>query len=97
MVSTPEGVEVAENGVMLGNTPLPLKRKANSILELTFSLAGYQTAQRKLMVSADSAVMSVTLEKAKTTGTKPKQPGTTPPKLDIKTLPPDLDIKPTPF
>jgi serine/threonine-protein kinase len=95
VVSTPEGVEVFENGVMLGNTPLPLKRKPNSILDLTLSLAGYETAQRKVMVSADAAVVNVTLAKSKSAPNKPKPP--VQPKLDIKALPPDLDIKPAPF
>lgn len=96
VVTIPEGVEVFENGVMLGNTPLPLKRKANSILDLTLSLAGYETAQRKLMVSADAAVVNVTLEKSKVAPVN-KPPPKKEPKLDLKQLPPDLDIKPAPF
>jgi hypothetical protein len=87
VVSVPDGVEVFEHGVMLGNAPLPLRRKPGTILELTLSLAGYQTAQRKVMVSADAAVVSVTLEKTKGAVVRPKpvQP------------PPSLDIKPVPF
>ncbi len=93
VVSSPEGVEVSENGVMLGNTPLPLRRKPNTILELTLSLAGYQPAQRKVMVSADAAVVSVTLEKVKGAVLKPKPQ----PRPELKPLPPSLDIKPAPF
>ena len=91
ILSTPEGVEVSENGVLLGNTPLPLKRKPHTILDLSFSLAGYQPAQRK--VSTDVESVTVTLEKAKAAVGKPK----TPPKSDLKGLPPPLDIKPAPF
>jgi serine/threonine-protein kinase len=91
ILSSPEGVEVSENGVLLGNTPLPLKRKPHTILDLSFSLAGYQPAQRK--VSTDIESVTVTLEKAKAVAGKPKPP----PKPEIKNPPPALDIKPAPF
>ena len=53
--------------------------------------SGYQTAQRKVMVSAEGAVVNVTLEKLKGPKLKPSQPPA------LKTLPPELDIKPAPF
>ena len=87
--TVPEGVEVLEKGVLLGNTPLPLKRPVNTILELTLSLAGYQTAERKVMVTDEAKVVSVTLEKS-------KAPPSTKPPLQKKPNP-KLDIKPAPF
>jgi serine/threonine-protein kinase len=87
--SVPEGVEVLEKGVLLGNTPLPLKRPVNTILELTLSLAGYQSAERKVMVTDEAKVVSVTLEKSKV-------PPTTKPPLQKKPNP-KLDLKPAPF
>jgi serine/threonine-protein kinase len=91
IVTVPEGVEISENGLMLGNAPLTLKRKPDTILELSLSLAGYRTEQRKLMVTAGTDTVSVTLEKVKgvvnvkrPTELKPKDP---PPELNLKAAP----------
>ncbi|MBL8923965.1 MAG: protein kinase [Myxococcaceae bacterium] len=87
--SVPEGAEVQEAGVVLGNTPYTLKRKPGDIVDLTLSLAGFQTAERKVKVSADVASVSVKLEAVKVV----KRPDPKPDKPDPK-LEPRPDVKP---
>ncbi|MBM4779852.1 MAG: protein kinase [Archangiaceae bacterium] len=63
--SVPPAAEVQENGIVLGNTPYTLKRKPGEVVELTLTLAGYEPAQRKVMVSADVSSVSMKLEPVK--------------------------------
>ncbi|MER2559226.1 MAG: protein kinase [Myxococcaceae bacterium] len=63
--SVPIGAEVQENGIVLGNTPYTLKRKPGEVVELTLTLAGFEPAQRKVMVSADVPSVSMKLEPVK--------------------------------
>lgn len=51
----PEGAEVQEGGVMIGNTPLTIEWPRGTTRELTFKLAGYKDLIKTLRSEADQA------------------------------------------
>ncbi|MBE2249413.1 MAG: protein kinase [Myxococcus sp.] len=60
--SMPEGAEVVVDGVLLGNTPLTLKRKLGARVEVVLQRAGFRAATRTLVMSAEVPSVSVVLE-----------------------------------
>ncbi|MDP3501292.1 MAG: protein kinase [Myxococcales bacterium] len=95
--SVPPNAEVLVGGVLVGNTPLTLKRKVGDLVEVQVVLSGYQPANRKLQWSADLASVSLTLEPVKVA---PRPRPDVPPKNATKRPPlkpaPD-DLKPLSF
>ncbi len=53
--TTPDGAEVSEGGVMIGNTPLTVEWARGSTRELTFKLAGYKALMKTLRSEADQS------------------------------------------
>ncbi len=53
--TTPDGAEVSEGGVMIGNTPLTLDWARGSTRELTFKLAGHKDLVKSLRSEADQS------------------------------------------
>lgn len=53
--TTPDGAEVIEDGVMIGNTPLTLDWPRGATRELTFKLSGYKDLVKNLRSEADQA------------------------------------------
>jgi serine/threonine-protein kinase len=53
--TTPDGAEVLEGGVMIGNTPLTLDWQRGATRELTFKLAGYKDSVKTLRSEADQS------------------------------------------
>ena len=53
--TTPDGAEVLEGGVMIGNTPLTLDWARGTTRELTFKLAGHKDLVKTLRSEADQA------------------------------------------
>lgn len=51
----PDGAEVLEGGVMIGNTPLTVDWARGSTRELTFKLAGYKELMKTLRSEADQS------------------------------------------
>ena len=53
--TNPDGAEVLEGGVMIGNTPLTLDWARGSTRELTFKLAGHKDLVKNLRSEADQS------------------------------------------
>ena len=53
--TTPDGAEVIEGGVMIGNTPLTLDWQRGATRELTFKLAGFKDTIKSLRSEADQS------------------------------------------
>lgn len=53
--TTPDGAEVIEAGVMIGNTPLTIDWQRGATRELTFKLAGYKDLVKSLRSEADQS------------------------------------------
>ncbi len=53
--TTPDGAEVLEGGVMIGNTPLTVEWARGATRELTFKLAGYKELVKALRSEADQS------------------------------------------
>lgn len=53
--TNPDGAEVLEGGVMIGNTPLTVEWSRGATRELTFKLAGYKELVKTLRSEADQA------------------------------------------
>lgn len=53
--TTPDGAEVLEGGVMIGNTPLTIEWQRGATRELTFKLAGYKDLVKNLRSEADQS------------------------------------------
>ena len=53
--TTPDGAEVHEGGVMIGNTPLTIDWPRGTTRELTFKLAGYKDLIKNLRSEADQS------------------------------------------
>jgi PEGA domain len=83
--SVPPNAEVLVGGVLVGNTPLTLKRQAGETVDVQLMLAGYQPANRTLRWSADLTSVSLSLEpvkvapKPRVVEPKPEVPTKTPP------------------
>jgi hypothetical protein len=77
--TTPPGAEVSVGGVAQGKTPLSLTRKKDEVVELVFTLDGYQRETRTVPFSSDGKPSSVTLQKVPA----PKPPDV-PVKPDVK-------------
>ncbi len=86
--SEPEQVEVYEDDVLLGTTPLTLSRAHGTVAALRFEQRDFVAVTRKVRFEADTTI-SVSLEKAKvvkkSAGTKPAR------------VPDDADLKDSPF
>ncbi|MDP1919225.1 MAG: protein kinase [Myxococcales bacterium] len=100
--SVPPNAEVLVGGVLLGNTPLTLERKAGDIVEVQVVMTGFQPATRKLQWSAGLASVSLTLEPVRVapkprveprTDVVPSKNSRPPPALK----PPPDDLKPLSF
>ena len=73
--TTPDGAEVSEGGVMIGNTPLTVEWARGSTRELTFKLAGYKELMKTLRSEADQS-FDFQLETASSPKAPPgKKPG----------------------
>jgi serine/threonine-protein kinase len=103
--SEPVGAEVLEDGVVLGNTPLTLKRVEGTVVDLTLSLSGYETTAKKLRLSADAQTVSFKLDSTKKRPEprvepkgEPKKPAALKDAPDFGTPPaPSKAIKASPF
>jgi PEGA domain len=74
--TTPDGAEVTENGVTIGNTPLAIDWPKGETRTLTFKLAGHKEMSRSLRAEAEQ-VFEFALDPVKKDGKKPgkKDPG----------------------
>ncbi len=86
--TTPEQVEVYEDDVLLGTTPLTLTRQPGAVASLRFEQRDYTPATRKVRFESDT-VISVSLEKSKLVK---KPPGPRPTRA-----PDDEGLKDSPF
>ncbi|MEW5740290.1 MAG: protein kinase [Myxococcota bacterium] len=77
-------VEVYEDDVLLGTTPLTLSRPQGALTTLRFEAKGYETVSKKLRFEADTTV-PVALDKVKKG--KPSGPRAFPPTEDLKDNP----------
>jgi serine/threonine-protein kinase len=84
LTSEPERVEVYEEDVLLGTTPLTLTRPRGELTTLRFEAKGFTALTRKLRFEADTTV-PVTLEKA--ARVKVKRPVGAPPDEELKDNP----------
>ena len=71
--SNPERVEVFEDDVLLGTTPLTLTRAQGSVTSLRFEARGHAPLTRKLRFESDTTV-PVALEKLARPKTRPSPP-----------------------
>ena len=98
--SVPPNAEVLVDGVLVGNTPLTLKRKPGDLVEVQVVMSGYQPATRKLRWSADLASVSLSLEPVRVAPkprVEPSKPDVGPSKKPPPLKPPPDDLKPLSF
>jgi serine/threonine protein kinase len=88
----PSGAEVYEGDVLMGSTPITLSRPQSSVVEFTFSLAGYKSLKRKIGFNSEQGVR-VKLEKEKAGATAPVRPTNPVARPDLADNPFDTEPK----
>ena len=84
--SVPERVEVYEEDVLLGSTPLTISRAPGTTTGLRFQAKGFQTLSRKVRFESDT-VLRLELEKEVVKGKKPTGKPRPPDEGDLMDLP----------